>query len=625
MATRPALLGDNPQDPGNIEVAKVVENDLIREGDSWYWYRLSAEKDSPDSRFLVLRDAQSLVPGTTAEIQLKLLGLTDDPESRIDHHVRVVVNNRWVRDLRWKGAIPYLLIEKLPPDLLYPGDNVVEIHLPGELDVFADQVLVDWLEIRYATWGETRQVFEFTARPPREPGLYEYEIYNQRGRRIVVFDLTDPMQPVEIIGPVVRREELDSVVFHQQWEDREPRTFAIAAEDRIAAPERLVFHTGSTDLLAPPRGADLIVISHPDLVAALGDLVEHRKAQGLRTTVATTDEVYAHFSHGFVSPTAIRNYAKHGFVNWPAPAPSFLLLVGDASSDPLDRLGHGSKNLLPAYVSPRGGYAADRWFALLTEGDRLPDISVGRLAVNTAGEAKTVVRKILEYERDERTEPWRNRVLLIADDDPVGRFFVKGEKTTEILTPLGYRTQELSIRSLGLAPELSLPDRIAAIGSRLFPQVRDAVNRGVGIMQFFGHGGPRIWSHEHVLDARESTRQVEQLTNRERLPLVLSYSCLTASFDNPRFDTIAERLVASPAGGAVAYYGSSGNTRTLRGWSFAVAAAGISSEGASGRLGAALAVAQLEKSRVAGARRNAPVDSGLLIGDPALVLDLDLP
>lgn len=624
MAARPARLGDDARDGGSFTVSRHIESDLVEESGTWYWCRLSAEKGAPDSRFVVIPDAQSLVPGETMEIRLALRGMTDVPTSPVDHHVRVIVNNRWTRDLTWDGAIPYLMIDELPSDVLFVGDNVVEIQLPGDLEVFADQVLLDWLELRYPTWGENRPTFEFTAEAPAERGLFEYQVYRIRGQAVSVFDLTEPLHPVALEAPDVRREGLDSVVFQHDWVDDAPRRFAVVVDARMQRPLAISYHPGGVDLVSESNGADLLIVAHPDVLPGLAPLVEHRRAQGLRVTVVSTEDVFGAFGHGFATPEAIRDLVRHAFRHWQPPAPSFLLLVGDATSDPLDHLGYGTRNLVPAFNRTRGAYPSDVWFSLVTAGDDLPDLHVGRLAVSSAAEAATVVDKILGWERDRDGGSGRRNALLVSDDDPGGRFVTQSARVAERLRPFGFSIRELSITSLELGQELPLTDRIERTHEELFPELSAAVNRGVGLLEYFGHGGYRVWAHEQLLDARPGARQIEQLKNRGRLPVVLSFSCLTTAFDNPRYDTIAERLVNSKLGGAVAFFGSSGNTMNPRPWTVGDAMAALSARGTTPRIGTALTLARLEQVRRNGIRSTTPIDSDLLIGDPSMVLDFGL-
>ena len=188
MAFRPAFVGEESGHVSRFEAVRRVGEDTVRIdndrklGDGWFWRRLSAEKGAPDSCFLVIPDVQSLVYGDTANLTLTLHGLTSVPGHEVDHHVRVTLNNSWTRDYFWKGKTPFIVDEVLDSSLLVEGDNVVEVRATGELDVFGDHVLVDWLELRYPTWGAGGGVFTFTDRR-QAPGLFEYQVHGRRDPR----------------------------------------------------------------------------------------------------------------------------------------------------------------------------------------------------------------------------------------------------------------------------------------------------------------------------------------------------------------------------------------------------------------------------------------------------------
>jgi hypothetical protein len=112
------------------------------------------------------------------------------------------------------------------------------------------------------------------------------------------------------------------------------------------------------------------------------------------------------------------------------------LLSNDGSADDIRarirEAGHGGKlqnvllvggnrfvptHLETAKVTVRWGsepqIAADDWYGDL-DGDGVPDVAIGRLTVESADELKTVVKKILAYERQADFQAWRTRVNLVA-------------------------------------------------------------------------------------------------------------------------------------------------------------------------------------------------------------------
>jgi hypothetical protein len=97
----------------------------------------------------------------------------------------------------------------------------------------------------------------------------------------------------------------------------------------------------------------------------------------------------------------------------------------------------------------------------------------------------------------------------------------------------------------------------------------DSFNGGAAIVHYVGHGLQFQWGYTGPpLHAGEPTdRQylfgvfrVDELTNGPRLPVVLSMTCLTGSFQIPAFSgtSVDERLVARADGGAIAAWSSTG-------------------------------------------------------------------
>ncbi len=75
-------------------------------------------------------------------------------------------------------------------------------------------------------------------------------------------------------------------------------------------------------------------------------------------------------------------------------------------------------------------------------------------------------------------------------------------------------------------------------------------------MTYLGHGALDRWSSGGLL----TTSSIETLRLRNRLPIVVSLTCLNGFFHDPRTQSLAETLLRSP-NGAVAVWASSGLTR----------------------------------------------------------------
>lgn len=87
-----------------------------------------------------------------------------------------------------------------------------------------------------------------------------------------------------------------------------------------------------------------------------------------------------------------------------------------------------------------------------------------------------------------------------------------------------------------------------------------ALNQGVGIINYVGHGSVEVWGDEMVLQAQDAAI----LTNEERLPIFTTFTCLNGYFNHPKTDALAETLLRAANGGVVAAIAPSGRTFTAQ-------------------------------------------------------------
>lgn len=328
--------------------------------------------------------------------------------------------------------------------------------------------------------------------------------------------------------------------------------------------------------LAAPLDADVLYIGPAELHPALEPLVEQRRAQGYTPAVVDVQAIYDAWSYGHVSPEAIRSFLRYAAATWSRP-PLAVTLVGDGTSDPLNYTERGPSNVnfVPPYLADvdpwLGETACETCYALLDSDDPrddlLPDLLIGRLPVKSPAELQTVVAKIIGYERAPGGEDWQRRQVFIADNyreadgtlDAAGDFAGVAELLVAQLPP------DVPVERVYYDPAAG-PDSPAwhvRRGSEAHARVQEALNQGAGVVTYIGHSSTWQWAFTEV----ESNPQYllglydpDALTNADRLPVVLSMTCLSSAFQTPAFSgtTIDERLLLSPSGGAVAVWGPTG-------------------------------------------------------------------
>ena len=306
---------------------------------------------------------------------------------------------------------------------------------------------------------------------------------------------------------------------------------------RVIAPAGIVRNAPS-NLSDKKTKADLVVIAHPSLLPAVEPLRALRQSQGLATMVADVTDVYDEFSFGEKTPEAIRAFLRLARDKW-ARAPRYVLLVGDASFDPRNYLGFGDFDLVPTRMVPTAYMLTDSddWFVDFDE-DALPDMAIGRLPVRTVAEAATVVSKVVSHDQPGTAGAWSSKVLLVSDaTDEFDYTAASGQLAP--LVPADLTVQSVSVDALGSA------------GAR--SAIVSAVNGGQLLVNYLGHGSVDVWSQSDIFNAGDAAG----LTNGTKLPTFVLMTCLNGLFDDLFVESLAESLLKTPAGGAVAVWASS--------------------------------------------------------------------
>ncbi|MEM7132617.1 MAG: C25 family cysteine peptidase [Chloroflexota bacterium] len=595
--------------------------------DHWYGPRLiaSGTGNSAESGFAFQLNEPISEQLTEMELMAQLQ-IAVASNLRGQHHLKVLVNEEEVSEYTWDAQGYHIFTAEFEQLLLNPGKNSITLQLindtPGQV---IDILFVDWVQLDYfreLTAQSNHLAFDSTA-----PGRWTYQLsgfsttagdVNTESRDVELYDITD----------------LHNVTFMQytsssntiQFSDDQTtvRRYLAISPSEWQSPAAIT-QSNTANLLSSADGADYIVIAHPDFLQAIKPLVDYRTKQDLRTQLVNVQDIYDSFNYGKPSPEAIQQFLAYAYANWPAPAPAYVLLVGDGNYDPRGYLSTSEPNFILPYLEvvdkDLGETATDNRFVTVAGEDILPDMHVGRFAAKSAAHVAAMVEKTIAYERGTITDGWNERVLFVTDDlqGGGGAFYNYSDAIADghanevhgANTPLLPESYERLKYYLGYQ-QCSIEST-----STCRQDIVDEMNLGSLFVSYVGHGAKQYWAEERLL----TLNSVEQLQNADRLPIMLPMTCLEGFFHEAQADSdsFGESIVRMSDIGAVASWSptgfglASGHDYLERGLFLAVFHQDIYQLGAATTFGKMYLVANAPPGKYEDL-----IDTFVLFGDPAL-------
>lgn len=281
------------------------------------------------------------------------------------------------------------------------------------------------------------------------------------------------------------------------------------------------------------ENGSLLVISAPEFTENIQTLIDWKIQSGIRTTVVTTAETGT-------TAAQIKDFVQDYYNNHNDL--TFLLLVGDSDKIPAHTYGYNGEQLW-----------SDSFYGQLAGGsnDLFPEVLVGRLSGN-ASEIDVMVSRILEYEKNPDAGDWMKNAAGLGSSEGAG-YGNDGEADYQHLRNIrtqlmdyGYETvYEFYQGSQGGAD---------APGEPTSSMINDAMNTGIGLFNYTGHG----WL-EGMSTGNYTISDVWNLENQGKYPFVISVACNNGTFVNAT--TLGEAFLRANTDGnptgAIAFAGSS--------------------------------------------------------------------
>lgn len=244
----------------------------------------------------------------------------------------------------------------------------------------------------------------------------------------------------------------------------------------------------------------MLIICHDAWLNKIQPLVAWKNTIGRPTSVVSVSAAGG-------TASAIKTYVNNYYQT---QGLTYLLLVGDSGQVP-------SNN----YAGLGGD--SDNAYAYISGDDHYQEFFVGRFSAETATEVETQVQRTLAYERGNLLPTgFLNRIMSVAsqegpgDDDELDYQHLRNIQPDLLGFTYSNPVYELFEGSQGFFDAPGFPN---------VAQAAAAINSGVGIINYVGHGSDGGWATTGF-----STEDAFALQNSNRLPFVFNVACVNGNF-----------------------------------------------------------------------------------------------
>lgn len=261
----------------------------------------------------------------------------------------------------------------------------------------------------------------------------------------------------------------------------------------------------------------LLIICYDDFMNAMKPFVDWKKKIGINVKLVPLSEVGK-------TNTEVQTFITDEFNQGGL---THIMLVGDAEQIPTNKGVKERADSDPCYVKLAGD-------------DHVPDAIISRLSATTEKDVAYQVAKFINYERfPTEDKAWYTRALGIGSNEgnPTDKAYI--EEIRQVL--LGKMFTEIATAYD--------PGATAAM-------VSEAVNKGLSLINYLGHGSGTSWG-----TTRFNNTNASQLKNGWMMPIIWDVACVNGRFVN--YTGFGEAWMRSgnieaPAG-AVSYAGATTN------------------------------------------------------------------
>lgn len=342
------------------------------------------------------------------------------------------------------------------------------------------------------------------------------------------------------------------------------------------------------------RGADYLIVTHGEFLDEARELAELKRQEGLRPVVIDAARAYDAFSSGTFDAAAIKALISDTAAR--SPNLRYVLLVGDDTVDPRDFMGLHGRAFIPSldgWDGELGRVPSESRYVDLDD-DGLPDLAIGRLPVQSKGDALTLLDKLGHYPMRVRTKP-QHIVFIDA----------RGPNDDDFLA----RATAMS-QSMGATPRII--DSAAGVAAAKQSLSQTLSTGNAATLHYIGHGAPNAWTSRGLWNVADS--QAAQPAPSDTVGF--QWSCFSQWYQYLFGPSLGESLLLMPQGGVTASFGPSGITQPSRQAELSEA---VYRNVYQQQLPLGDAILEAKRALTPGPASAALIDGWNLLGDPAMI------
>lgn len=564
-------------------------------------------------------------------VRMGLLSYYQDEGGTDEHACRVYAGGALVGTTNWTGE------QYVQHQFDFSSSNVSSGNLGLQINNVGSglnsRFLIVGLDLSYARQYVARNGLLLCTGGPSNT----IAVANLPDAGVAVWDVTAPTQPASVTSVVVTAQADGTWTAAFACGGISNRYAVFSYEAGTCEPS--VRGVRDVDWSSSANSADYAILIPPEawltgFRSAVQPLADFRAAQGLRTRVIDVESIYNRFSHGLVSPQAIKDFVGAGYTNWTDRTLRYVLLAGMGNVDfkqevnTVSVLQH-TACLIPFFIGGQRFEPSHEGMIVVRDhafgdffGGPAPEVAIGRIPTVKTQELARVVAKTIAYEG---AQTWKQQASVCADWNNTGDkyydFTAAANRVAHSLALAGWNV----VKHYPLLYDSSAPnDRPAYLRDdwnlSLLPAMRDT---GSGILYYIGHSAlyslgyapssPLLGCYPGQLDDVKST-------NWRLPPVAVFIGCqlnrwhlLTTTRNLATYGVLADGT------GFAAAIAANGFVLPTDGDALGERFFALAQQHGTVRLGDALREALQELDYVQADR----LQSILLTGDPALVLRFD--